>query len=83
MRPSATSITCSAQAACPPPSCGRYWPNAGEPFATVGSSRDPRQPIPHPSSHCRMLSFPRIHSGYGGMDSVASSASSAVSESRS
>ena len=43
----------------------------------------PRQPIPQPSSHCRMLSFPRIHSGYGGIDRVASSASSAVSESRS
>ena len=27
---------------------GLYWPNAGEPLAVTGMSRDPSQPLPQP-----------------------------------
>ena len=56
-----------------PPGRGRYWPNAGEPLATVGRSREPRSPSRGRGTSARMSSGPRSHSAYGGIDRVASS----------
>lgn len=78
-RPSAVSMTWIAQGT---PSA-RYCPNAGRPFARTGTRCDPSQPSPGPRSHFRMSARPRSHRAYGGMDSVESSCSTAVSASMS
>jgi hypothetical protein len=39
-----------------------YCPNAGEPLATVGTRREPRQPMPGPRHHLRMSAWVRSHS---------------------
>ena len=63
---------------------GLYCPNAGDPFAaTVGMTREPRQPAPGPTHQRRMFSRPLSHNSYGGIDCVASSWMSEVSASMS
>ena len=42
----------------PPGSLRRYWPNAGAPFATVGTSREPRHPAPPEHARREMLVAP-------------------------
>jgi hypothetical protein len=58
IRPPESSSTCSDQGSNPPPpGAGLYWANAGEPFASTGTSLDPRHPMPGPRHHARMSSW--------------------------
>lgn len=61
IRPAVISMTCSDHGSWPPPGLGRYCPNAGDPFATTGTSRDPRHPAPGPANHPRISAWPRSH----------------------
>ena len=85
IRPSEISSTCNAQGSCSPfGPLGLYWPNAGEPFAaTVGITREPRHAAPVVSQNEKICSRPWSHIANGGIDWVASSAISAVSDSMS
>ena len=58
-------------------------PNAGMPLAWSAMSFEPRQPIHGPRHHVRMSSCVCSHISYGGIDQVASSRRSEVSDSMS
>lgn len=62
LRPADTSRTWSAQGSYPPAALGFYCPNAGDPLATVGTRREPRQLMPGPRHHRRMSRWVRSHS---------------------
>ena len=66
-----------------PSAPGLYCPNAGMPFASTAMSLEPRQPIPGPRHHETMSSWVCSHISYGGIDQVASSRRSDVSDSMS
>ncbi len=77
IRPSTTSSTVMPHGVQPTPSsAGRYCANAGEPFASTGSSREPAQPQPAPCHHSPSSTTPCTHIWNGGMFSTASSCSS-------
>jgi hypothetical protein len=62
IRPSVISSSVMPHGVQPlPSSAGRYWANAGVPFAFTGSIRDPRQPQPAPSHHSPSSTTPRTH----------------------
>ena len=77
--PSRVSRTVTLQGNQPPSGSGRYWPHAGDPLASTRTSFEPAHSWPGPSIQPTMSRSPRSHRSYGGIDSVASSCSSAVS----
>src|SRR5215218_10700471 len=84
IRPSATSTTTSAHGTrAPPGPVGVYWANAGDPLAATGTRREPLHGRPDPSSAWWICARPRSHHPSGGIDTVASSCSSATSASTS
>ena len=78
-----TSRSCSAHGSCPPSGPGLYCANAGDPFASMAMRRESRQPTPGPRHQLVMSRCVWSQSSYGGIDQVASSRSTDVSESMS